>query len=156
MWVIGGEDSKRRSGASEVLMSFLVRRSKLSAIGCPTRHVGLGLAGLVLAACGCSAVSDLVAPTDPGEFARSSEVLCEQLATLGYSEQWGFEEHQKAAAAVAASYDRWRQLGRPSSLAADAAEALEGFRASWSQASQPFDQAFLCRRMVWRIRQQSD
>jgi hypothetical protein len=137
-------------------MSLLVRRSKLPPIGRPTHHMGLALAGLVLAAGGCSAISDLVAPSDPGEFARSSEVLCEQLATLGHSEQWGFEEHEKSAAAVAASYDRWRQLGRPSSLGADAAEALEEFRASWSQAGQPFDQAFLCRRMVWRIRQQLD
>jgi hypothetical protein len=111
---------------------------------------------LVLAACGCSAVSELVAPSDPEEFARSSEVLCEQLATLGYSEQWGFEEHQKAAAAVATSYDRWRQLGRPRGLADDVAEAHEAFRASWGQVTQPFDQAFLCRRMVWRLRKQFD
>jgi len=137
-------------------MSLLVRRSELTPIGRPTHHLGLGLAGMVLAACGCSVISDLVAPTDPEEFARSSEVLCEQLATLGHSEQWGFEEHQRAAAAVATAYDRWRQLGRPSSLAADAAEALEAFRASWSQVSQPFDQAFLCRRMVWRLRNQLD
>jgi hypothetical protein len=134
-------------------MSFLVRRSRVPAAGARAHRVGSGLAGFVLTAAGCSAISDLVAPSDPEEFARSSEILCEQLATLGYSEQWGFEEHQKAAATVAISYDRWRQRGRPSSLAADTTEALEAFRVSWSQASQPFDQAFLCRRMVWRIRQ---
>jgi hypothetical protein len=116
----------------------------------------LSLTCLVVIAGGCSEISDVVAPSEPEEFARSSEVLCDQLATLGYSEAWGFEEHQKAASAVAASYDRWRQLGRPGDLAADVADATEAFRASWNQPSQPFDQAFLCRRMVWRIRRQFD
>lgn len=116
----------------------------------------LCLACLALLAGACSAISDIVAPSKPEEFARSSEVLCQQLVELGYGESWSFEEHQNAAAAVAATYDRWRHLGRPGDLAADVAEATEAFRASWNQLSHPFDQAFLCRRMVWRIREQFD